>query len=233
MGPWAWDSVRRDLHERGHRVHAVALTGLDGADDVSAVTLETHVDDVLAVLEDNLLKDVILVAHGTSGVVAGIVADRLPERIEHTVYVEGFLAHDGRTTLGSFSAGLRDEEVRLIDEHGGRWPVPDVTVVAEGQGLSPEQAERLVRRFVPHPGRALSEPAVLKKPITAQRSTYIVCAKEHFDTSLADDIEAMAEEPNWTFRTLDTGLWPMVSAPAELSALLDDIATDSGLRRSG
>jgi len=30
----------------------------------------------------------------------------------------------------------------------------------------------------------------------------------------------MRKEPNWTFRTLDIGHWPMVSTPNRLVALL-------------
>lgn len=226
MGPWSWDLLSRRLRDRGHRVHAVALSGLDAdAGDVSGIDLEAHVNDVLAVLETEDLTDVVLVAHGTSGVIAGVVTDRVPDRVRHTVYIEGMLAANGKATLDAFPPALQADELRLIAEHDGRWPVPDATVVADGQGLSPEQAEWLVSRFVPHPGRALSEPAVLKHGIGAQRSTYIVCAKEHFSGALADDIKAMRDEPLWTFHTIDSGIWPMISAPDELAELLDGVAT--------
>lgn len=223
MGPWAWESVTRGLTELGHVVYPIALTGLDSQNaDVSDVSLETHVNDVLRVVEEHDLHDVVVVGHSSTGGIAGVVADRAPERVVRTVFVESFLPHDGRSVLDAFPAGLRADEVRLITENGGRWPVPDVTVVADGQDLTGELATWLVSHFVGHPGRVLSEPVVLKRPVGEQRVTYIVCAREHFDGNLAADIVAMRDEPTWTFRTLNTGLWPMVSAPEELVALLDE-----------
>jgi hypothetical protein len=56
----------------------------------------------------------------------------------------------------------------------------------------------------------------------AQRATYIACTRAGHWAS--DDVAAMRTERNWTFRTLDAGHWPMVSVPAELVAMLDQIA---------
>src|SRR5881397_2048041 len=99
MGPWVWERVARGLGDLGHHVSLVALTGLETTygDDVSSVSLETHVNDVISVLQDKNLHDVILVGHTLTGAIAGIVTDRVPERVVHTVYVEAFLPHDGKS----------------------------------------------------------------------------------------------------------------------------------------
>ena len=70
----------------------------------------------------------------------------------------------------------------------------------------------------------MSEPAVLHRPLAEQRATYIVCSFEE-----SDDVAAMRGAPNWTFRTLETGHWPMVSAPGELVALLAEAAEKRGV----
>lgn len=36
--------------------------------------------------------------------------------------------------------------------------------------------------------------------------------------------EALRTSPTWSFRTLDAGHWPMLTAPEEVTALLDEIA---------
>ena len=54
----------------------------------------------------------------------------------------------------------------------------------QGQGLTPEQAQWLVERFVPHPGRALTDPVRLTRPLESQPATYVVCRMEHFDERL-------------------------------------------------
>ncbi len=225
MGGWVWEPMVSRLRGHGHDVHVVTLSGLSGSQaDVSHIDLDTHVNDVLSLLRERDLRDVIVVGHGTSGVIAGLVADRAPGRVRHTVYIEGFLPHDGMSTLDAFTGALRADELRSVEENQGRWPAPDADAVLEGQGLSAEQAEWIVSRLVDHPGRPLTDRVRLTYPLEAQRATYIVCRLEHFDERLADDVEEMRAAPGWTFRYLDTGLWPMVSMPGELAALLEDVS---------
>lgn len=222
MGAWVWGPVSDRLRALGHSVHPVTLSGLDDGDaDVSDIGLETHVRDVLSVIEDGDLREVVVVGHSYSGIVAGQVADRAPDLVSRTVFVDAFLPHDGRSMLDAFPDGQREEELGQISANGGRWPAPDVTGVADGHGLSAEQAWWLVERLVDHPGRTVSEPAVLNRPLARQRATYVACSFE-----ISDDVAAMRGEPSWDFRTLGTGHWPMVSAPDELAALLAEAAPE-------
>lgn len=222
MGAWAWEPVTRGLRTLGHHVYPVTLSGLSEDTDIADVGLATHVADVLSILEAGDLRDVVVVGHLYAGLVAGMVADRAPDRVAHTVFVEAFLPHDGKSMLDVFDEHQREDELRQIAEHRGRWPAPDVTSVADGNGLSTEQTRWLVERFVGHPGRTISEPAVLSRPLSEQRATYIACKMGgHW---VSDEVAAMRKEPNWTFRTIDTGHWPMVSAPDELVALLAEVA---------
>lgn len=178
---------------------------------------------MLSVLEESDLRDVAVVGHSYSGIVAGQVADRAPDRVAHTVFVDAFLPHDGKSMLDAFPEPQRQDELRQIAENGGRWPAPDVAGAADGHGLSAEQARWLVERLVDHPGRTVSEPAVLNRPLAEQRATYIECSFQ-----ISDDVALMREEPNWSFRALQTGHWPMVSAPDQLVALLADVASARG-----
>ncbi|GAA0400540.1 alpha/beta fold hydrolase [Microbispora corallina] len=224
-GAWIWEPVTRGLRRLGHRALPVTLSGLGSADgDVSAVGLGTHVDDVLDFLAAEDLTGAVLVAHSYSGIVAGQVADRTPERVAHTVFVEGFLPHDGRSMLHAFPERLRADELRLIEDNRGRWPAPDPSVVADGQDLSPRQARWLAERFVGHPGRTIAEPAVLTRPLAQQRATYVICEREHFGGRVSADVTALRAAPSWTFHTIDAGHWPMVSAPGRLVDLLAGIA---------
>lgn len=222
MGGWVWEPVSSRLRARGHEVYPLTLSGLDnGGADVSDVGLETHVEDVLSVLEENDLRNAIVVGHSYSGVVVGQVADRVPDRVAHTVFVDAFLPHDGESMLDAFPEPQRKDELRQIAENGGRWPAPNVANAADGQGLSIEQARWLVERMVAHPGRTVSEPTVLNRPLAEQRATYVKCS---FGDS--DDVAALHEEPNWSFRNLDAGHWPMISRPDELVELLVEVASE-------
>jgi hypothetical protein len=83
-----------------------------------------------------------------------------------------------------------------------------------------------VEHFVGHPGRTVSEPVILNRPLAEQRATYIACTLGGYWVS--DDVTAMRQEPNWTFRTLHAGHWPMASAPDELVALLAEVVLEHG-----
>ncbi|WP_281378251.1 alpha/beta fold hydrolase [Actinomadura litoris] len=225
MGSWVWEGVAEGLRARGHSVHPVTLSGLaEFGADVSEIGIERHVEDVASVV--GALDQVILVSHSTSGLVAGVVADRSPDRVVHSVYVEAFVPHDGRSAIDAFGEPLRTAELRLIEEHEGRWPTPDAEAVADGQGLTSEQAKWLTDRLIDHPGRPLTEPIRLTRPVAERRATYVVCGLEHFDGRLPADVERLRSSPTWRFRTLDTGIWPMVSAPGELVALLDEVGAE-------
>ncbi len=224
-GPWIWESVTRGLHELGHQAYPVELTGLRASyPDVGRVHLETHVNDVISHIERKDLREVIVVGHTCTGSIAAVVADRISDRVVHTVLVETFVPQDGRSVLDVFPEALRAGEERLIAKSGQRWPVPDVSVFSDGQDLTPGEARWLVERCVPHPGRALTDPITLKHPLAEQHGTYVFCTKEHFDGGIAREIEELRALPNWDLRTLDTGLWPMVSVPHALARLLDDVA---------
>src|SRR5205814_7669302 len=129
--------VADGLSTLGHHVSAVTLSGLSKGSDVSTVGLATHVNDVLSILSDHDLSQVVVVGHLYSGIVAGQVADRAPDRVAHTVFVEAFLPHDGKSMLDALDEREREGELRQIAEHQRRWPAPDLAAL-EGNDLSAE-----------------------------------------------------------------------------------------------
>ena len=82
-GGWSWKRVAGPLRNAGHDVYTPTLTGLgDRAHLMSdAVDLETHVADIMGVIEWEDLQDVTLIGHSYGGMVITAVADRMPERI--------------------------------------------------------------------------------------------------------------------------------------------------------
>jgi pimeloyl-ACP methyl ester carboxylesterase len=97
LGGWVWQGVARDLRQRGHVVYPVTLTGL--ADRVHLarpdVDLETHITDVINLIEYEDLHDVSLLCHSYSGVVITGVADRIPERLAQVIYLDSAPFVDG------------------------------------------------------------------------------------------------------------------------------------------
>lgn len=75
--------------------------------------LETHIQDVLAVIKYEDLNDVALIGHSYGGMVAAGVADRAGDRITQLIYLDAFVSRDGHSLFDFYSP-----EQRRIHEPG-------------------------------------------------------------------------------------------------------------------
>src|SRR5919205_384080 len=105
---WAWKKTRPLLSAAGHEVFTPSYTGLGERAHLAhpLVDLETHIQDILAVIDCEDLRDFILIGHSYGGMVATGVADRVPERVRHLVYVDAFVPADGQS-LNDLGGGPR------------------------------------------------------------------------------------------------------------------------------
>lgn len=234
MGGWVWvDTVSR-LQASGHRACVLTLTGLTGRtppQEAAAVRLDRHVQDVLDLVAAEDLTDVVLVGHSYSGIVVGQVADRIPHLVRRSVHLGSYLPRDGRSLIDDWGADAhaRAAERQQIVRDGMLWAPPPSQALAAEPDLTPDSRARLAARFVWHPGRTLLDPARLDRPVTDQRVSYVALnpagADSHGDLppELANGLP-----PSWRLRTLVSGHWPMVSAPAALAGVLaEEAAADA------
>jgi pimeloyl-ACP methyl ester carboxylesterase len=219
MGAWIWDDLAAELRSLGHDVHALTLSGLgdDGSLAPADVTLETHVQEVIAFIENHQLSDVILVGHSYSGVVAGQVADRIPGSIARIAFVEGILPIDGRNMLES---GGNDVEVekKLIRENDGLWPHPTAEELSQAKHLSEKQRRHLLANFVDHPGKTVTDPATVR-----HSSLDLPCL---FVGSAVPDVAETSAFKRLRHEHLDGGHWPMLTKPKQLASALTHAGTN-------
>lgn len=100
-GGWSWQLVSQQLEAAGHRAITPTLTGLgDRAHLISPrVNLATHVEDVVAVLRYEDLRDVVLVGHSYAGLVITGAGAREFDRVAQLIYYDAFLPDDGQSAL--------------------------------------------------------------------------------------------------------------------------------------
>ncbi|MEV1080102.1 alpha/beta hydrolase [Streptomyces sp. NPDC050211] len=218
LGAWAWDEVVAELRAAGHAVHALTLSGLAEKRGVPAGQ-QTHVQDIVAEVERLDLRDVVLVGHSYAGIPVGQAAERIGDRLARVVFVDSNVPVDGE----NFLSGWPSDQVRQeIAAHDGFWPSAGADDYA-GQGLTDEQIARIVAVQTPHPGATVTEPAVLKRPISELPATYIKCLLDG-----EEPLDAVAEalkSDRWELVRMDTGHWPMFSQPRELARILHESAT--------
>ena len=91
--------------------------------------------------------------------------------------------------------------------------------------LDSEDAAWMRARLVAHPFASMTQPLRLSHPTGfAGSKTYIACTEAGPAAWRDAMIERARTEPGWRFRELATGHDAMITAPAELAALLLEVA---------
>ncbi len=86
IGAWAWRDVTRGLRDAGHEVYPLTLTGLADRSHLTAgVDLETHIADVVRLVEAEDLQDVVLVAHSYAGLPVSAAALRVRDPVAQVI----------------------------------------------------------------------------------------------------------------------------------------------------
>jgi pimeloyl-ACP methyl ester carboxylesterase len=184
-GGWCWRKVTPLLRATGHEVYAPTLTGLGERAHLShpAIDLSTHVQDVVNVLEYEDLDAVVLVGHSLGGMVIAGVAERVPGRLAHLVYLDAFVPEDGQAAADILNSRAQTEE-RLHRDPAERVGVGSMAFL--GVGDAPD-VRWLQPRLVPHPRRTFLEPVRLGDPGAARLArTYIWCTETTFRVAPLD-----------------------------------------------
>jgi pimeloyl-ACP methyl ester carboxylesterase len=207
-GGWRWKAVRVALQAAGHEVYPLTLTGLGERSHLASpeIDLDTHVQDVVNVLEYEDLRDVVLLGHSYGGMVVTAVADRAAERLTRLVYLDAVLPHDGECVFDVFppEVGADWAERARLHGEGWRWPPrPDADPRAAPMLLKPFQQPL---RLTGTGGRAV--PGV-----------YVHCtAKTDRDDFVL--FAGRARERGWPVYELATGHSPL-QLDADRTALVD------------
>lgn len=232
-GGWCWRPVIQALAAQGHRAHAVTLTGLgERAHLMSpAITLETHIADVFNTLEAEELDDAVLAVHSYAGMIGTAIADRMPGRLRHLVYVDAVVPKPGESWSSTQPVATR--EARLAAAQASpdySFPPPDPSAY----GLAGAEHEWAMRRQTPHPGHTYTAPLDFQtKRVAAVPRTFVSCIQPALAT--IDAIRLRVVDPQfWDGAWQDggkagviemkTGHDPMISAPQELTRILLECA---------
>src|SRR5271155_1848661 len=131
-GSWAgsvvWRQLAPRLRKAGHEVYAPTLTGIGARKHLLSreIDLDTHIQDVIGVIDDADLSDIVLVGNSYGGMVISGVADRVPEKVASLVYLDAFVPENGQSSLS-----LLPPDLRLATVPGEDWlvaPIPSASV---------------------------------------------------------------------------------------------------------
>jgi pimeloyl-ACP methyl ester carboxylesterase len=212
LGGWVWKKVVPLLHERGHEVHVITLTGMGERVHLASkeVGIETAIQDVLNVITYNDLNDFVLVGHSFAGKVVAAVADRVPEKVRTLLYLDAFRPQRVRTPQGSFDP----------NEFGslkpGEWTIPLTEEILDNIGKDVKGPDRkwLLSKATPWPMKHSTEPVTLSKNFDTVKSAYIFC------TGGGDPVDEILKgkwgKLDGPHKVIESGHYPMITKPDEL-----------------
>ncbi|MGI9521063.1 MAG: alpha/beta fold hydrolase [Hyphomicrobiaceae bacterium] len=122
-----WDPLSTILRKAGYSVHSPSMTGLGEREHLLSkqIGLSTHIADLENYIKWLDLTDVILVGHSYGGCVVTGVADRLPERIAHIVYLDAAVMEDGESLhLDHFPPDTVAHIREFVEKDGDGWLLP-------------------------------------------------------------------------------------------------------------
>lgn len=159
-GGWDWKHVDDLLIADGYTVYRPTLTGQGEHSNLTStnIDLDTHIQDIVNVILWENLHDVVLVGHSYGGMVITGVADRVPDRIAHVVYIDALLPENGESVNAIISTNIHE-------------PVINGFVIAPWVKGNPPPPHD-----VPMPARTFSEPITLTNQAVARAlpTTYIL-----------------------------------------------------------
>ena len=221
-GGHAWRWLRPLLQAAGNEVFTPALTGLGERSHLAnaQIDLDTHVLDVVGVLEYEDLLQVVLVGHSYGGVVITGVADRVPERLAQLVYLDAEVPMDGQSEFDLLPPEERAVYQESARSKGQGWrilpPVPEPL---------PDDLDANLRwamsRMVPQPVATFAQPLRLTNPAGLGVShTYVLCTKGKEGQEVPSYVQRAQADPSWRFVELAAGHGTHVTAPQTLADLL-------------
>ena len=227
-GGWCYQRVARLLRAAGHQVYTPTMTGLAERSHLLSpdVDLDLHIRDIVAVLEFEDLREVILVGHSYGGMVITGVADRSARRVGRLVYLDAANPVNGQSLVDV--AGPVIEAARLSGQvvDGIELVLLPAPGAAAFYGVTdPDDADWMDQRLTGHPWRCFEQPLVLthEEALWAIPQYHIVCTSTLAtrDPDLMD--QARRAGRLWD---IDSGHDLMITEPALVADALQEVAAD-------
>jgi pimeloyl-ACP methyl ester carboxylesterase len=227
-GAWVWKKIIPLLRTAGHDVHATTATGLGDRVHLAgpAVDLDTHITDVVNLLEFEELAEVTLVGWSYGGMIITGVAERVPERLAGLVYLDASVPADGEN---GYDADRSSQEARAVDRRAAEAAgMPGFLVLDPNADwlrsltLDPGDWEWLLAKLVPQPIATYTQPIRLGNPAAeAVPRTFVFCT----EGKEADDISTstasrLRSAPGWRYRELADNHLAPINAPQATAELL-------------
>jgi len=216
QGGWIWKFVSERLRAKGHNVLAPTLDGCGerAAQMRAGITTETHAEEIAKLLYFHDLTNAVLVGTSSGGMVMARAAEQARERVARVVFADALALFDGESILD-----IVKRPTTAIDTPLARGPSREDAVGRLFATLKPAMREWAADRVTLHPAAVYNQPVKLERfwhqPWDAD---VLYCSRapnpgEAHIRRAADKLEA-----RW--HVIETGHYPMLSTPDELTRII-------------
>ena len=215
QGGWIWQHVATRLRAMGHSVHSPTMEGCAERRHQlrPGIDTSTYVAEVADLLFFEDLKDVVLVGTSSGGMVVCGAAEALRHRISRLVLVDALALFNGERT--------RDIVKRATTGPVGLASAPSREDAEKGlfADLDPTTRAWVLDRYTPHPVGCSEIPVKLADFWDQDWKSTVIWCRQAVNPGEAHQRRAAARlRAQW--RELNTGHYPMLSMPDELTAML-------------
>jgi pimeloyl-ACP methyl ester carboxylesterase len=216
QGGWIWKPVASRLRAARHDVHAPTLDGCAERRHAlrPGITVGTHGREIADLLMYEDLRDVVLVGTSSGGMVICKAAELARDRVARVVFVDAL----------ALLPGERVDEIVKRPAANETTDVATAPTRADAESrmfasLEPDLRAWALARYTPHPIAALEAPMEPTRfweetwAATVIRCRRAVNPPEPHQRRTAERLKAAWHE-------MDTGHYPMLSQPEELTRLL-------------
>ena len=223
---WAWKKIHPLMSAAGHRLFTPTYTGLGEREHLANPSndLGTHIQDMLAVIKYEDLRDVVLIGHSYGGMVATGVAERARDRIAQLIYLDAFVPRDGQALFDLISPAAR-HGMQENAKAGDGWRVPPNPIPPD---ISEADAKWLAERRLPQSIKCFEAALHLRDTEIALPRSYIYCTRIAPADTFRPFAERAKSERGWRYYEIDASHSPHVTAPETLAALLQAIVAEPG-----
>lgn len=222
LGGWCYIKLQRLLESKGHHVLAPALTGvgeLSHLSNLGNINLDTHIQDIVNLIEWNELKDVILCGHSYAGLVITGVADRIPQRINTLVYIDAELPTKTGDTLLSLLPSIGERVIQAVGTHGGSMVPPFPSSIF---GTAPENQHWIDGKQTPQPLATFTQQIRLQGAFQAVTNRVLIYDTKDIGSPrpMAGWYEALRGKPGHHVFGIEGGHYLMIDKAEEIAEIL-------------
>src|SRR5215813_6140211 len=216
QGGWIWKPVVDRLRAAGHQVYAPTLDGCAERHHLvrPGITVGTHGQEIAQLMFYEDLAGVVLVGTSSGGMVICKAAELARDRIAHLAFVDALALMPGER-VGDIVKRPSANETTSITTGPSRGAA-EKRLFAD---LDPGLRAWALARYTPHPIAALEAPVELGNFWTQTWPTTVIRCRRAANPPEAHQ-RRTAERLKAAWHELDTGHYPMLSQPEELTRLL-------------